>query len=130
METTIIILFVLFQIKHLVFDFFLQGPYQYLNKGKYGHFGGIFHALLHAYGTMFVLYFAVSSVLPFQTALLLSLVDAVTHYHVDWAKVNVTRYFKLTPTTSEWFWHLVGIDQALHQLTYIGIIWYVVKVIQ
>jgi hypothetical protein len=33
--------------KHAVADFYLQTPYQYLNKGKYGHPGGIIHAGIH-----------------------------------------------------------------------------------
>ena len=27
----------LFQTKHLICDYMLQTPFQYLNKGKYGH---------------------------------------------------------------------------------------------
>src|SRR3970040_1352534 len=34
--------------KHAVADFYLQTSYQYLNKGKYGHPGGIIHAGIHA----------------------------------------------------------------------------------
>jgi kynureninase len=31
-------------LKHAVADFYLQTPYQYLNKGTYGHPGGFIHA--------------------------------------------------------------------------------------
>jgi hypothetical protein len=31
-------------VKHAVADFYLQTPYQFLNKGKYGHPGGFIHA--------------------------------------------------------------------------------------
>jgi hypothetical protein len=34
--------------KHAVADFYLQTAYQYSNKGKYGHPGGIIHAGIHA----------------------------------------------------------------------------------
>ena len=30
--------------KHMVADFYLQTPYQYLNKGTYGHPGGFLHS--------------------------------------------------------------------------------------
>ena len=38
--------------KHFLFDFVFQRPYQFLNKGIYGHPGGILHAGLHAAGTI------------------------------------------------------------------------------
>ncbi len=34
-------------VKHAVADFFLQTPYQYCNKGTYGHPGGFLHAGIH-----------------------------------------------------------------------------------
>ena len=33
--------------KHAVADFYLQSTYQYLNKGHYGHPGGILHSAIH-----------------------------------------------------------------------------------
>src|SRR5690606_10987786 len=36
------------QAKHFVADFLLQTPYQFLNKGRYGHPGGLIHAGIHA----------------------------------------------------------------------------------
>jgi hypothetical protein len=33
--------------KHMVADFYLQTPYQFLNKGTYGHPGGFVHAGIH-----------------------------------------------------------------------------------
>ncbi|MDJ0512831.1 MAG: DUF3307 domain-containing protein, partial [Methyloceanibacter sp.] len=34
-------------VKHTAADFFLQTPYQYCNKGTYGHPGGFLHAGIH-----------------------------------------------------------------------------------
>ena len=34
-------------VKHAVADFYLQTPYQYLNKGIYGHPGGLLHSGIH-----------------------------------------------------------------------------------
>ncbi len=34
-------------LKHAAADFFLQTPYQYCNKGIYGHPGGFMHAGIH-----------------------------------------------------------------------------------
>ena len=33
--------------KHALADFFLQTKYQWANKGRYGHPGGLLHAAIH-----------------------------------------------------------------------------------
>lgn len=112
-----------FAVKHFVVDFPLQAdPYQYKNKGTYGHPGGILHSLLHFLGTFLVLdlfHFSAAQVVW------LSLLDFFLHYHIDWAKVNVARRFDLRPDNSEMFWTLLGFDQFLHYLTYLLIVYLV-----
>lgn len=103
-------------IKHFIVDFPLQKPYQYLNKGKYGHPGGILHSSLHAVGTMLVLFMFT----PYF--FLLGLLDGVIHYHVDWSKVQLNQKMGWGPTTHEQFWWLLGLDQLAHALTYIGLL--------
>lgn len=106
-------------IKHFVVDFPLQKPYQYLNKGTYGHWGGIQHALYHGVATALVIY------LVLRTSLLLAVAygvfDALVHYHIDWAKIKINTVYKLQSHTSERFWWLLGFDQLLHSLTYLWI---------
>lgn len=102
------ILFWLFT-KHFVFDFLLQTPYQYLNKGKYGHPGGILHSGLQGIGTLLIL------------GPIAAMIDFVVHYHVDWSKVQLNRRYGWRPDTSEKFWWLLGFDQYLHTLTYLGL---------
>lgn len=110
----ILILLALFT-KHFIVDFPLQAfPYQYRNKGTYGHAGGILHAWLHLIGTFLVLIWFTDTVI----AVGLALVDSVIHYHIDWAKMKLNAYFKWSPTTHESFWILLGFDQYLHALTY------------
>jgi hypothetical protein len=119
----VLLLLVGFAIKHFIIDFPLQAyPYQYLNKGTYGHPGGLLHSGLHAIGTWLVLIFAVTPI----TALIYALVDYAVHYHVDWAKMNLNKKFGLKPDNSEWFWIALGVDQLLHSLTYLGIVWAIV----
>lgn len=114
------ILFWLFT-KHLIVDFPLQAfPYQYKNKGTYGHPGGILHSGLHVLGTALVMVFFV----PTSVALMIALADGVLHYHIDWAKMNIGKKTGWGPTTHEQFWWLLGLDQYLHALTYLGIVWY------
>lgn len=106
--------------KHFFIDFPLQTPFHYKNKGTYGHPGGIAHAGLHAMGTFVA--FALAEI-SFGMILLLSLIDGILHYHIDWGKMNINRIKGWTATTHEEFWWLVGLDQYLHALTYIMLIW-------
>lgn len=110
-------------IKHFVFDFILQGPYQYLNKGTYGHPGGILHSGLQAVGSFIVLVPFVG----FTVALaVVCAIEFLVHYHVDWAKMNLNKRWGLKPDNSEYFWWLLGADQLLHYLTYFGMIFFLI----
>lgn len=114
-------LFFWFLIKHFICDFPLQAfPYQYRNKGTYGHPGGLLHSAIHFNGTWWVLLFVAKTDL--YTAFIFSFIDQVIHYHVDWAKMNIGKKYNLKPDNSEWFWILLGFDQLLHMLTYLFII--------
>jgi hypothetical protein len=119
----VLFLLMLLFIKHFIVDFPLQSyPYQYKNKGTYGHPGGILHSGLHAGGTLICLVFFV----PLQLATMLAVVDGIIHYHIDWSKMNFNKKFGYGPTTHEGFWILLGLDQLLHALTYIGIVAYLI----
>ena len=107
--------------KHLICDFPLQVPFHYLNKGTYGHPGGLAHAGIHVVGTFFVLCLFAPAL-----AVYLALVDGIVHYHMDWAKMNINKHYGWKPDNSEYFWWLVGFDQWVHCMTYIGIVWYLV----
>lgn len=114
-------------IKHFVVDYPLQGPYQYRNKGTYGHFGGILHSGLHGISTTAILLIMFPA---FPTsAIFLGFIDFTIHYHVDWMKVWVNRLMNWTPTTSEQFWWLLGFDQLLHTLTYVGFVVYYINIV-
>ena len=117
MTAGIFILLALFGIKHFFADFVLQKAYMVKDKGTYGAPGGIHHAGIHATGTFIVLMLVIS-----HTALVipLALLDGVIHYHIDWAKQQLNR--DLTVKDDMW-WALFGLDQALHYLTYVGIIY-------
>lgn len=105
-------------VKHFVCDFPLQAfSWLYLNKGTYGHAGGLVHAAIHAVGTFIVLAFWLGT-----HAWIYALADAVIHYHIDWAKMNANKKLNLKPDSSEWFWILLGFDQLLHHLTYFVIV--------
>jgi len=103
-------------LKHFIVDFLLQTPYMYLNKGTFGHPGGILHASLHGAATFCVL--LVCGV-TLQIALGWFVFDAVIHYFVDLGKVKINKLYGWTPMSSEKYWWLLGLDQLLHQLTYV-----------
>lgn len=113
----ILLLVLLLFTKHFIIDFPLQKPYHYLNKGTYGHPGGILHAGLHGGGTyLCFVWFAPLS------AVYLAFVDFVVHYHVDWAKMKLNAKMGWGANTHEQFWWLLGLDQYLHALTYIFLV--------
>ena len=115
----VILILALLFVKHFVIDFLLQGPFQYKNKGTYLHPGGILHVFLHGIGTFVVFVFVAPTLI---LALSLALIDFLLHYHIDWAKMNLNRKLGYGPTTHEQFWWLLGFDQLLHALTYLGLV--------
>lgn len=115
---------ILLQLKHLFIDFYWQKPFHYENKGTYGHPGGIEHAAMHGIGTFLCFLFY----LPFMfiLAILAGLIDMVLHYHIDWAKVNLTKYYNVS-FKDEKYWRLLGLDQYMHQITYIALLAFIHK---
>lgn len=109
-------------VKHFICDFPLQAhPYQYLNKGTYGHLGGLLHSFIHYVGAalVFCQFLGVAG-LVYASA------DAIAHYHIDWSKVKIGKRFNLKPDNSEWFWILLGFDQLLHFAGYFALVAYAV----
>lgn len=119
----LLLIFTLLIVKHFIVDFLLQTKYQWSNKGTYGHPGGILHAGLHGIATAIILLFFVFYT---EVAIIFGLIDAVIHYHVDWAKMKLNAKKGWAPNTHEEFWWLLGLDQLLHYLTYVGILWCII----
>ena len=117
--TAAVALFGAFAVKHFVFDFLYQPPYQWQNKGTLGHWGGLVHSGQHALATILILLFVAS--LP--VALGLAAVEFVVHYFTDYSKMNINKAKGWGATTHNEFWVLLGVDQLIHSLTYVGIVW-------
>lgn len=115
---TIFIAVTLFQIKHLVADFILQTGRMVTEKGHYGQFGGVQHAGMHALLTAPILVWL--GVGPWMIAGIL-LAEFAVHYHIDWVKATHARRTGLQPS-AKLYWIALGLDQMLHQLTYIAIL--------
>lgn len=111
--------FAFLSVKHTIGDYFLQTSYQFRNKGLYGHPGGLLHSGIHSALTL-----PVFLILP-PPSLILALAiicgEFIVHYHLDWTKEQLIKRYELTQT-DPWYWHLFGLDQVGHMLTYVGII--------
>lgn len=117
MMTIALLTLVFLQIKHWYIDFVDQNQAEIQHKGIYGHWLGISHSAKHGIGTATAVGLTCGpSYWP--ASILLGIIDAVIHYHVDWIKKNWGEPDNKKPT----FWAHFGLDQMAHQLTYIGIV--------
>jgi Protein of unknown function (DUF3307) len=118
-ELAVLFAVAILMFKHTVADFFLQTPYQYLNKGIYGHPGGFLHSAIHAALTPVVYLVLAPGTLILAAAVALG--EFAIHYHVDWFKEQMTRRYAWTSRDAG-FWYALGTDQLLHGLTYVAIL--------
>jgi hypothetical protein len=116
---TALILLTLLQVKHLFADFFLQTPRMLLGRHVYLHLGRVQHAGLHA--VLSVLVFCLIGA-PFFFVLVLCVFEGVLHFHIDWVKGQYSERAKDTPKEAA-YWRAFGVDQLMHQLTYVAMIW-------
>ena len=119
-SSEVLALFILFNLKHFLGDFVLQSSYMVFGKGKEG-WGFIkplsLHCLVHA-----TLSAAIIACIDVKFLWLASL-EFVVHFIIDRLKSG-PRYggqFSMSDAP-KMFWVLFGLDQFLHQLTYIGLI--------
>jgi hypothetical protein len=112
-----------FIVKHFFCDFHpkIQTPALYLNKGTYGHPGGIAHAFVHVLASLAVLLvFSCFYTANFVFLGIIGLLafEGLVHYHMDWFKMWWCKRKDYTPDKGEfWFW--LGIDQMVHYMTYV-----------
>lgn len=115
----LITLLCLLQAKHMFADYFLQTRTMLDGRHIYLHPGRFLHAGVHATGS--ALAFLIVGA-PVGLVLLLVLGEWIAHYHIDWAKGRYTATQNLTPDDAA-YWRATGVDQAMHQLTYVIMIW-------
>lgn len=123
-EGAILLGFTWLAVKHCLADFIFQTPYQYQNKGIYGHPGGLIHAGVHVLLTapLFLILPAPSAF----AAVAIMAGEYAIHYHIDWLKEQAVRRYALVADTPG-FWYALGVDQLAHYLTYIAIVWLLVR---
>lgn len=117
-----LLLLTLLIFKHFVFDFWYQPPYQWQNKGTYGHLGGIVHSGQHSLVSLVILLFFTNPLV----ATGVSLLEFVIHYHMDWFKMNYNKKKGWGANTHNEFWVLLGVDQLVHSLTYVGMVYLII----
>lgn len=105
-------------IKHYLFDFVFQTDRMVSDKGKYGQPWGLAHSLLHGLGTFIVL-----MIYGIKLALILTVIETVLHYHIDWIKSRWGSKDMKKPA----YWNHFGLDQLAHGLTYVAIAGVVVR---
>jgi hypothetical protein len=112
-----------FQVKHFVCDFVLQSEYQVQRKYIYGHSAGLLHAGIHIVGSIPAL-LILSAPLSLIVPCLLG--EFLIHYHVDWLKA---RFDNRRPGAEKdyAYWVVFGLDQLIHQATYLGMILLIVS---
>lgn len=109
---TLISFGVLLNLKHLVAEYILQTPHIAESKIRYGSLNSFIHTLHHAFGTLMA-----GLLVKFNLGLILGLVliEAVIHYHVDWLHMK----FGAQSYKDKKYWQWTGIEQFLHQQTFI-----------
>lgn len=118
----ILLVFTGLLIKHIVADYFVQANFMFSNKHIYGGWGGVLHALIHGIGTAIVLTPFVSVI----TVNFMLFLDAMLHYHIDYVKSNYSIRYPSLPSEQK-YWIVHGIDQLLHVLTYVLIVYLLVE---
>jgi hypothetical protein len=113
-------------VKHFVADFVLQTKFQYSNKGKFLHPGGLLHGLITIAATAVVL---LAFRIPISLWPLILGVEFVAHYMMDFIKVRINQKMGWSPTTHQQYFILLGFDQMVHYLTYVWILMVVSSVL-
>ncbi|MEM7320021.1 MAG: DUF3307 domain-containing protein [Pseudomonadota bacterium] len=115
----VLALICLLQIKHMFADFFMQTRKMLSGRGEYWHMGRAQHAGVHAIGSILV-FLIIGASLPF--ILIIAALEWVVHFNIDYGKAQYTDRKKLQPNQAM-FWQAMGVDQALHHLTYLAMTW-------
>ena len=117
----VLVLLVLLQVKHLFADFYLQTPRMLRDRSLYLHRGRLEHAGIHAIASLPAM--LVVGV-PLGPAALVALAEWAVHFHIDWAKGVWSDRKNHGPEQAS-YWRAFGVDQALHHLTYVAMVWVV-----
>lgn len=124
MPGTLLILLIGLALKHYIADYLLQPRWLLAGKGDFTAIGGYVHAGIHVAGSFAVL---LAAGIPLSAALPVLAVEFVVHYAIDFIKF---RWGGAQHETSpRRFWAEHGLDQLLHQLTYVGMVYFALRAV-
>lgn len=103
-------------VKHVVADFFLQNAW--MAMGKDARTGWALPLLAHVSIHGVLTTALVAAVQP--KLWFIGLIDFAIHITIDRSKGFLVARYRIAPG-NPWFWWLIGIDQALHHLTGLGL---------
>jgi len=114
----ILLLLLLFQIKHWYADFKIQTYMQTVKKGVWLDPVGMSHTADHIWGTLVILviysfFYTINAV----AILCIAFAEGIYHYLVDYTKVK----YGCKDNTKPLFWNQFGLDQLAHQVSYLAI---------
>ena len=120
--TLLFILLGVFQLKHFIADFPLQGHYMLgkmeLNNWVLPLFA---HVSVHGAFTLAIMLFVAPSLWY------LAIVDMIVHFIVDRIKASPNMLNRWT-TNEPYFWWSLGLDQMMHHLTHYVFIYMIIKI--
>jgi hypothetical protein len=117
----IIVLLLLFQIKHWYADFKIQTYMQTVKKGVWLDPVGMSHTGDHIWTTLLILLiFSVYHPIPVVTIIVVACLEGLYHYIIDYTKVK----YGCKDNTKPLFWNQFGLDQLAHQASYLIIVGY------
>jgi hypothetical protein len=118
----ILLLLLLFQIKHWYADFKIQTYMQTVKKGVWLDPIGMSHTADHIWTTLVCLMlFSAFYPLAASTILIVAICEGVYHYFIDYTKVK----YGCKDNTKPLFWNQFGLDQLAHQISYLVIVWFI-----
>ncbi len=115
----VFILMVLFQFKHFACDFLFQTTYMLRKDLPTWKFALplSFHSGAHAFGTFVI------TILWCPLLWWLALFDFVLHFSMDRLKSGPRYLGRFNDPSTKAYWNVFGLDQMVHHLTHIAIIW-------
>ena len=116
--TDALLLLGLLTVKHMLADYFLQTGAMLANRGLYLHAGRAAHCAVHVVCT--AICFGIMG-LPLGLSLVVMAAEFVVHFHIDWAKGKWSDVRQHGPADAG-YWRAFGVDQTLHQLTYVAMV--------
>ena len=114
----ILLLLLLFQIKHWYADFKIQTYMQTVKKGVWLDPVGMSHTADHIWTTLVILFlFSFLHPITIAAIVTISVCEGIYHYLIDYTKVK----YGCKDNTKPLFWNQFGLDQLAHQVSYLAI---------